>query len=149
MRLLPKPFMLAMTLLFSAVPAGAHHSAALFDMSTTVTFDAVVAAVEWKNPHVFVHVSRTDDDRDLPNLQIEGDGVSMLIPHGWSKESLQPGDRVRVEAYPPRDPARRSMLGYSITKQDGMVLAPNPDRFSAALPVSANRATGIEGVWLP
>ena len=41
------------------------------------------------------------------------------------------------------------MLGYSITKQDGTVLPPNPDRFSEGLPVSAERASGIEGVWLP
>ena len=139
----------AMILLFSVVPAAAHHSAAQFDMSRTVAFDAIVTDFEWKNPHVFVHVDRTDDNGDMSDLQIEADGVSMLVPHGWSRESLDAGDRVRVEAYPPKDPARRAMLGYSITKQDGTVLAPNPDRFSAALPVSAERAAGIEGVWLP
>ncbi len=130
-------------------PIAAHHSASQFDTTRTVSFDAIVADFEWKNPHVFIHVDTTDDEGNITRWQIEADGVSMLVPHGWTQESLNPGDPVRVEAYPPRAPTRRSMLGYSITKKDGLILAPNPDRFSAALPVAAERAAGIEGVWLP
>jgi len=137
-------------LLAGMTRVSAHHSAAQFDLSRTVSFNAVVKKLEWTNPHVFVQVERVDDDDgEVTAWQIEADGVSMLLPHGWTRESLSPGDPVHVVAYPPRAPARHSMLGYSITKQDGTILAPNPDRYSADVPVSSGRASGIEGVWLP
>ncbi len=129
--------------------AGAHHSPAEFDLAATVTFDAIVTEFEWKNPHVFIQVDRIDSDGRITPLQIEADGVSMLLPHSWSRDSLAPGDRVRVEAYPSRRAGGRSLLGYAITRQDGLVLAPNPDRFQATNPMSAGRASGIDGVWLP
>ena len=141
--------LLAVVFLVFSNQAGAHHSTARFDLSATVSFDAVVTEFEWKNPHVFIHVERVDDGGEVTALQIEADGVSMLLPHSWSRESLRPGDRVRVEAYLPKSSARRSLLGYSLTKQDGTVLAPNPDRFQAAVSVTPSRTSGISGVWLP
>jgi len=136
-------------LAFAAKPVVAHHSPAQFDLSNTEIFNAIVTEFEWKNPHVYIQVERIDAGGDSTALQIEADGVSMLLPHGWSRGSLMAGDRVRVEAYPSRDSARRSLLGYSITKQDGTVLAPNPDRFNTGIPVSPSTTSGIAGVWLP
>ncbi len=133
--------------------AHAHHSPSLFDTSATVTFDGTVTGFEWKNPHVFVHVDRIEPTGEVRSMQVEADGVSMLLPHGWSPDALQPGDQVRVEGYPARNPARNTLLGYSITKADGTVLPPNPDRFSPASEAASSetemRATSIEGVWLP
>jgi hypothetical protein len=54
-----------------------------------------------------------------------------------------------VAAHPARSQNRRSVLGYAITKEDGTVLAPNPDRFRDQSPVSPTEASGIAGVWLP
>jgi hypothetical protein len=135
--------------LLAALPVAAHHSPALFRMSEFVSFEGTVTGYEWKNPHVFIHVESMGEGSEATEWEIEADGLSILRPHGWSAESLEPGDVVNVQAYPPRNSANRTVLGYSITKSDGTVLAPNPDRFSAALPVSANRAHGIAGVWLP
>ncbi|MFL2546615.1 MAG: DUF6152 family protein [Candidatus Rariloculaceae bacterium] len=139
---------MATGLLLYAAHAGAHHSAVQFDLSATISFDAVVTEFEWKNPHVFVQVDRVDDEGQVTSLQIEADGASMLTPHRWSRDSLEPGDRVIVEAYPARRADGRSLLGYSITKRDGTVLSPNPDRFISEQ-VSSPQAARIEGVWLP
>ena len=141
--------LLASVFLAYSTQSGAHHSGAQFDQSATVTFDAIVTEFEWKNPHVFIQVDRIDDDGEVTPLQIEADGVSMLLPHSWSRDSLGPGDRVTVEAYPPRRSGSNSLLGYSITKRDGTVLAPNPDRFQASEGMSLSQASGIDGVWLP
>ena len=139
----------AILLLAANFQALAHHSPAEFDLTATVSFDAIVTEFEWKNPHVFIQVDRIDGDGQVTALQIEADGVSMLLPHSWTRESLASGDRVTVVAYPSRRTDGRSLLGYSITKQDGLVLAPNPDRFQATETVSAGRSTSIEGIWLP
>ena len=89
--------LLAVVLLAFSTESEAHHSPAQFDLSATVIFDAIVTEFEWKNPHVFIQVDRADDDGEVTALQIEADGVSMLLPHSWSRDSLGPGDRVRVE----------------------------------------------------
>ncbi|MGI9257332.1 MAG: DUF6152 family protein [Gammaproteobacteria bacterium] len=141
--------LIAILLVAFSHQSGAHHSPAEFDLATTVSFDAIVTEFEWKNPHVFIQVDRIDGDGRVTPLQIEADGVSMLLPHRWSRDSLVPGDRVTVVAYPSRRTDGRSLLGYSITKQDGLVLAPNPDRFQATEPVRAGGSASIEGVWLP
>jgi hypothetical protein len=146
--MLSRTRLLTIGLLAYSAQAGAHHSAIQFDMSATISFEAVVTELEWKNPHVFVQVNRIDGDGQMTPLQIEADGASMLIPHRWSRDSLQPGDRVIVEAYPARQDENRSLLGYSITKDDGTVLSPNPDRYMSEQ-VSSPQAAGIEGTWLP
>ena len=135
--------------LVSALPVYAHHSPAQFDLSRIINFDGTVAEFEWKNPHVFVEVETVDDDGNTSTVEVEADGLSILVPHGWSAQSLKPGDRVTVAAYPARMGTRRTVLGYAITKQDGTVLAPNPDRFRDARTVSSTPAAGIAGVWMP
>jgi len=140
---------LPIALLICSVPVCAHHSPAQFDLTKIVTFDGTVTEFEWKNPHVFVHVETIDDDGDVATVEIEADGLSILVPHGWSSQSLASGDRVTVAAHPARAASRRTVLGYSITKQDGTVLAPNPDRYRDAQPVTSARATSVAGVWMP
>lgn len=135
--------------LIGAAPAWAHHSPAQFDLSRKVTFDGTVTEFEWKNPHVFIQVETVDADGGVSSMQVEADGISILVPAGWSADSLATGDRVHVVAHPARSSARHTALGYSITKQDGTVLAPNPDQFRGASPVSATKAAGIAGVWMP
>lgn len=135
--------------LIAALPASAHHSPAQFDLSKIITFDGTVTDFEWKNPHVFVQVETVDAAGDPATVEVEADGISILVPNGWSPDSLRPGDRVSVAAHPARSETRHSVLGYAITKQDGTVLAPNPDRFRDASRVSPTEASGIAGVWLP
>jgi Family of unknown function (DUF6152) len=135
--------------MLAVMPAAAHHSAALFDMNATITFDGVVTEFEWKNPHAFIHVETLDENGRPVAWEIEADGLSILRPHGWSAHSLEPGERVTVRAFPPRNRARHNVLGYSITKQDGTVLPPNPDQYSEPAPEITSRAQGISGIWLP
>lgn len=135
--------------LIAPLPASAHHSPAQFDLSKVITFDGTVTAFEWKNPHVFVQVATVNAAGDRESVEVEADGISILVPNGWSADSLSPGDRVSVAAHPARSQTRHSVLGYAITKEDGTVLAPNPDRFRDQSPVSPTEASGIAGVWLP
>jgi hypothetical protein len=124
-----------------------HHSPALFDQSRVVTLNATVTKFEWMNPHVFIHIEVIGEGGATESWQVEADGASPLIPRGWSSSSLKPGDRITLEANPASNPARRMLLGRSITKEDGTVLAPR-SVLTASAP-SAVAAEGLAGVWLP
>jgi hypothetical protein len=89
----------------SVVPGGAaaHHSYAMFDLNRVVSVQAVVAKVEWVNPHVFVwaYVAKSGGGHDL--YAFETDPVSRLVAEGWTKDSLPPGEKVTIEYAPLRD----------------------------------------------
>jgi hypothetical protein len=127
----------------------AHHSNAQFDTSEVVTFEATVTRFEWKNPHVFIQVEARNDTGERVEIQVEGDGTPVLMPLGWSRDSLQVGDVVTVSASPARDSRRRAVLGREIITPDGRVLTPNPEFLPVASPESTHTATGLDGVWLP
>src|SRR5215468_1703689 len=42
--------------LLSGPPLSAHHSAALFDVSKTLTLNGTITRVDWRNPHVVMVV---------------------------------------------------------------------------------------------
>jgi hypothetical protein len=130
-------------------PALAHHSNAPFDLNEVIQFDATVTRFEWKNPHVFVHVETVDASGNLVQLQVEGDGTAVLIPVGWSRTSLRPGDQITVSANPPRNPNRKAVLGRRLIKADGSELFPNPEFIETATPRSNDAAQGFAGIWLP
>jgi hypothetical protein len=127
----------------------AHHSPALFDQSRVVTLNATVTKFEWANPHVFIQVEVMEEGGHRESWDVEADAPSALIPLGWSKDSLKPGERITVEASPAKNPARNTLLGRSITKDDGTVLMPKPLFVRAASSPSSSVAEGLAGVWLP
>ncbi len=140
---------LAAAILLAPVQIAAHHSNAQFDLSRVVSFTGTVTRFEWKNPHIFVHVEIIEDNGERVTIQVEGDGTPVLIPLGWSADSLSPGDRVFIEANPARNAARRSVLGRRMIKADGSALIPNPEFFEPNRASSDESATSLSGIWLP
>ncbi len=149
----PKPNVVLIAVITGSIwsTASAHHSNFQFDTDAVVTLEGTVTRFEWKNPHIFFHIDTIDENGDRVTLQVEGDGVGMSAPLGWRKDSVQIGDRVTVEASPPTDPERRSLLGRGVVKADGTVLPMNSEFHSGypepAVPISA--AIGLSGRWLP
>lgn len=86
-----------------AVPAVAHHSFAMFDQAKTVTLTGTVKEFRWVNPHVslFVLADRTGAAPVLWSVELTSPGN--LTRLGWSRKSLNPGDKVIVEVNPLRD----------------------------------------------
>lgn len=130
--------------------AFAHHSGAMFDSQTIVTFKGVVTRYEWRNPHIFIGVETTDTSGEAVEWEIEADGIPLLSPLGWTADSLEPGDRVSVSGSPAKDPERKAALGQKIVKEDGTTLIANPElvRDRSAIP-STGVASNLSGRWLP
>ena len=100
----------------------AHHAfAAEFDANKPVKFKAVVAKMEWVNPHVWIHVDVKMPDGTVERWAIEAGTPNVLLRRGASKETLKPGVEINVDGYRAKDGSRRAN-GRDLTLPDGRTL---------------------------
>jgi hypothetical protein len=115
-------FALALALSAVSTAAAAHHSFATFDMSKTVTVKGTVRTFEWTNPHTWIWVEVPDDHGGSVTWGLEGAAPGELSRHGWSKHSINPGDKISVDVHPLK--SGQSGGSFSkITFEDGHELA--------------------------
>ncbi len=77
-------------------PAFAHHSMSMYDSSHDTTFKATITQFDWANPHSQILFTAADDHGNIVKWVAEGPGPNRLANHGWSKDSLKPGDQVTI-----------------------------------------------------
>ena len=97
--------LLVPALVAAALPAAAHHSYSMFDMTRTVVLDATVARFKWQNPHAFIDADVAVRGR-AERWAIEMTSPNNLVQSGWKRTSLRPGDRVKIYVHPLRSGAR-------------------------------------------
>jgi uncharacterized protein DUF6152 len=91
-------FIVALSVLLMGASASAHHSfSSEYDASKPVTLQGVVTKVEWMNPHVYFYVNVKDDTGKVNNWALEMGAPSGLQRQGWTRNTLQVGDTVKVE----------------------------------------------------
>lgn len=128
-----------------AVPVHAHHSAAMFDQGTEISFDGVVTSYVWKNPHVYLMVRTTAADGGVLEQEVEAGASSVLQPLGLRSDSVSAGERVTIRANPNRR-GTGIVLGRELVKADGSVL-PLYIGSSAVRSGGDERTKSIEGIW--
>ncbi|MFT3906232.1 MAG: DUF6152 family protein [Steroidobacteraceae bacterium] len=112
---------LAALLLFVSGSALAHHSYAMFDRGKELTADATVRIWQFTNPHATLWVY-INDAAGKPQLWgLEAPGPSQLLRGGWDKDTVKPGDKVKVILNPLRDGRNGGSL-VKLTLADGRVL---------------------------
>ena len=85
-----------------ARPAAAHHAyGTFFDLCSRVTIEGQVENVEWKSPHVWLHVKLNDGTLH----RLEWTNPQSLERNGVKPDSIKTGDRIAVTGSPFRDPA--------------------------------------------
>ena len=107
-----------------AVPAPAalaHHSAASFDMAHPVMATGTVKDFYWADPHCWIHLMVPNGHGGNDEWEIEGSGVGMLSRHGWTINSLKPGDKVTVMMAPRRDGGHSGTF-FRVTAANGAIL---------------------------
>jgi len=102
-------------------PASAHHSGAMFEPEKTITIKGVVKEFEYTNPHSWLWVTVTNDDKTTTDWGFEAEGPSTLFRAGIKKSDLKPGDSVTVTGRPMRD-GRPAAAWVKVIKEDGRVL---------------------------
>ena len=91
-------------LCLALVPAArAHHSQSEYDSRKKVEVEGTVSKVEWKSPHAWIHVDVTNDKGEKVNWHFELPSPNTLMRRGWNRDSLKPGDRIKVSGSPARN----------------------------------------------
>ena len=119
MKTISPRFALAAAAAFAlAAPALAHHSTAMFEWGTAKPLkNMTVEKWEWTNPHTFLYAR----DEQGKRCAFEGMSPNHLVRYGWSKRSLQPGEKIDLTYYPLRD-GRRGGFNVTVTKPGGASL---------------------------
>jgi hypothetical protein len=135
--------------LATAPVARAHHSAAAFDRTQTVSLEGVVTRYEWKSPHVYLWLAAPGADGATVEWEVEGQPPAVLRRVGWSQDTFKVGDRIEATGHPARNAQRKGLLLASL-KRAGTTLFDGPSMTSAvttpATPEVA--ADSIAGVWV-
>jgi hypothetical protein len=104
-------------------PAFAHHSFAMFDFGNTVTITAQVEEFRWSNPHVILLAAATPQGGAAPDVwSFELTSPGNLTRLGWTRLSLKPGDRIRLEYNPLRDGKHGGAFKRATLLDTGQVL---------------------------
>jgi hypothetical protein len=103
-----------------ALPAGAHHSFAMFDQTKQMTLDGTVHEFQWTNPHAFIELDVRGGGR-TQRWAIELNSPNNLTRQGWRRNSLTAGEKISVRIAPLRD-GHPGGLFLDLKKADGTVL---------------------------
>ena len=139
--------LIAASALGAASLAAAHHSPAMFDMSTSIVIEGTLTKVAWGNPHSYL-VVETVDASGRPVMQnVEAGPTAVLGTGGVTTSSLRAGERVTLRAAPHRRGPGNTVLGLELTKADGTVVPLHVRSLRAPARTDAV-ATSIAGTWV-
>jgi hypothetical protein len=86
--------------LVGGAPASAHHSFSAFDMAKESTIEGEVTEFQWTNPHTWTWVDVKGEDGKVVRYGFEGMSPNFLGRRGWSKNTMKPGDHVKITYAP-------------------------------------------------
>ena len=111
----------------------AHHSfRATFKADETISVEGIVTEFSFRNPHILIYMDVTDDEGKTTNWMSEGSAATNMRRNGWSKDSLKPGELIRVTGKSTHDgspmvsidqvdilnPANKSIVSVLLPRQD-------------------------------
>lgn len=132
----------------ASTAALAHHSAAAFDTQIETTLTGTVTEYSFRNPHVYLTLSRQLEDGRTVETEIEAGAASVIGPLGFTRDSIKVGDVVSVVGNPGRRDAEGLLLGRELYKEDGTYYPLNISSRDTYQPTD-QVATSIEGTWFP
>jgi hypothetical protein len=108
-----------------AIPAGAHHSFAMFNREKLMTLEGELSKVEWWNPHAYLYVDVTDPKGETKKYILECASPNELTRRGWKMKDLKVGETVTVQYYPLRDERLSGGVVFTVTLANGTLLKAN------------------------
>jgi len=114
--------------LAAATPTLAHHSTAMFEWGKDgPPLKGTIVSVEWTQPHVWITFDADNGHGGVDRYGIEGMSPSYLNRVGWSKRTLNPGDKVTMILYPLKD-GRKGGFVDKVILANGKVMQHAPSR---------------------
>lgn len=109
-------------LMVTASTALAHHGFADYDMTRHEVVTGKVRAFQWTNPHTWLWLDVSNGKGGVTLYAFEGMSPNYLGRRGWTRHSLQPGDKITVTFFPFKDPSKHGGTLANAKKQNGEVL---------------------------
>ena len=89
----------AFGMLLASTTVSTHHSfSAEYDITKPIKLQGLVTKVEWMNPHTYFYINVKDENGKVTNWALEMGAPGALQKQGWTRNTLQIGDDVTVEA---------------------------------------------------
>ncbi len=102
----------------SALPAFAHHGTSVtYDTSKTIVVEGVVTEWVFSFPHSQIYFDVTGADGKVAKWGTElGPSPSMMrnLKIGWNRDSIKPGDKLKLTCAPHRVPGATACLSREI-----------------------------------
>jgi hypothetical protein len=112
----------ALAAMFAAiVPAGAHHSDAMFAPDKEVVLNGTVKEFQYTNPHSWIQLTVPSANGAAAEWSIETGAPIVLLRAGIKPTALQPGEKITLRAHPLKDGGLGGSL-IDVTKEDGTKL---------------------------
>ena len=109
----------------TSVPAIAHHaSAPFYDSEQSVEAVGTVTRFVFRNPHSFLYVDAEGEGGEVVQWEIEMGASVMMSRRGWTPDTIQAGDQIRVVGQPSRAPGTVGMCCAELTRPDGEPIQP-------------------------
>ena len=104
--------------LFTSFGTPAHHSfSAEFDVGRPIEFTGTVVAIEWTNPHAWVHIEATDEQGNRQQWAIELVGINALVRSGLNRRTVKIGHVLTVSGFGARN-GTRTANATSVTRTE-------------------------------
>ena len=106
--------------------SSAHHSFGMYDQAHPIILRGAIKSFKWTNPHVIVLAVAAPSSGGAPETwSLELTSPGNLTRIGWSRHSLNPGDKVELEVSPLRDGQHGGALNKVTLVASGQVLSAN------------------------
>ncbi len=115
---LPAYFFAAVGLMVASLPLSAHHGAAEYDNTKTISLQGTVTALQYLNPHALILFTVKDDKGQTADWTAELQSPNLLSRRGWSRSTLKPGDQVVITGHPVKNGVK-AMTGQKVVFTDG------------------------------
>ena len=132
----------------AALPAAAHHSPAMFDLTKDVVLEGELLELKWGNPHVYLTLAVAGDDGKTREQLVEAGPASNLVTLGMREDTVRAGQQIVVNAKANRSSATGTALGWTITTSNGTTIPLHVRAVVPAAPGDAT-ATSLAGTWVP
>jgi len=110
--------LLAAGCLLPGSPVMAHHSFAMFEINKEIVIQGTVTEFQWTNPHTWIEMDVADANGVTMHWSIEAGSVAGLSREGWTRHTLNRGDKITLVAHPLRDGKPGGSL-MGVTLADG------------------------------
>ncbi len=102
----------------------AHHGSTGFDRNKPVHFVGKVSLVDWKNPHIVIHLDVAGADGKVATWLVSTLPPSPAIRQGFSKSSFDAGTELTVDGYQAEDGSSHVNAASILFKDGKKIVTP-------------------------